>query len=256
MFTVLSPAKKLDFGVELPWKATTPELIKETAQLSQVTRALGPSEVSQLMKLSPALAQLNYQRFQDFEVDSRASGARPAAAVFDGDTYVGLRAREFSKDELAFAQDHLGILSGMYGILRPRDAIQPYRLEMGTRLANPRGKNLYEFWGEGVAHKVNRRLEKLGSQVLINLASKEYFAVLAGGALRATVITPVFKEMRGGKPKIISFSAKRARGAMARYIVEQRLTEPAGLKKYKRDGYKFERSLSSESEWVFLRPGK
>jgi hypothetical protein len=166
---------------------------------------------------------------------------------------VGLRAGDLSAEQLAYAQDHLGILSGLYGILRPLDAILPYRLEMGTRLANPRGKSLYDFWGDRVAKKINARLKKIDSDILVNLASKEYFAVVDESALKARVVTPIFKEKRGKDLQIISFSAKRARGTMARFIIRNAIERAKDLQSFAEDGYRFERKLSSENELVFVR---
>ncbi len=233
---------------------TTPALLAQTRILMETARSLDMADLEQLMKLSENLAELTFERFQCFDAKAtRPRGSKQAILAFAGDTYVGLEAAAFSAEDMAFAQDHLAILSGLYGVLRPLDAIQPYRLEMGTRLATPRGSTLYEFWGDRVAKVIDKRLASLGSRVLVNLASREYFSVLPRQTLRARVITPVFKELRGGRAKIISFSAKRARGAMARYLVEKRLTDPAGLKRFRRDGYRYSKRGSTEDEWLFLR---
>jgi cytoplasmic iron level regulating protein YaaA (DUF328/UPF0246 family) len=209
------------------------------------------------MKLSDSLARLNHQRFQEFDPHTaRPKGSKQAALAFDGDTYVGLRAREFTPEQMQFAQQHIAILSGLYGLLRPLDAILPYRLEMGTRLATPRGASLYEFWGDRIAQKINQRLKKSGNGVVLNCASQEYFGAVPEGALKAKVITPVFKEVRGGVAKIVSFSAKRARGMMARYVVDKRVTDVEAIKKFKEDGYKFVSKESTESQWLFLRSGR
>lgn len=255
MFAVISPAKKLDFAPAPPsLKVTAPELFKDTQVLAETTRRLEANDLAKLMKLSKGLAQLNFERFQNFDASSaRPVGSKQAALAFDGDTYVGLRAREFSKEQLNYAQEHLGILSGLYGLLRPLDAILPYRLEMGTRLANPRGGSLYEFWGDRVAKKINSRMKKLGTSVLVNLASKEYSTVIDERTLKANIVTPVFKEKRGKESKIISFSAKRARGTMARYIIENRLEDPERLKDFREDGYRYQKGESNEREWVFVR---
>ena len=256
MLALLSPAKKLNFEPESPvaFELTSPELLKETRLLSETTRKLGPDQIKKMMKLSDDLAELNFQRFQKFDPKpTRPKGSKQAVLAFAGDTYVGLRATEFDAEEMAFAQEHLGILSGLYGLLRPLDAIQPYRLEMGTRLKNPRGNSLYEFWGDRVSARVNARLRSLKSDALINLASHEYFSVLQKDKLNARVITPVFKEERNGVLKIISFSAKRARGSMARFMIRNRATEPATLKKFREDGYRFDKSGSTDAEWLFVR---
>ncbi len=255
MLAVLSPAKKLNFDpseVQVP--LTTPQLLKETRALSETTRQLEAKDLKSLMKLSDGLARLNFERFQSFDAKAtRPRGSKQAALAFDGDTYVGLRAREMSSDDLAFAQEHVWILSGLYGLLRPLDAIQPYRLEMGSRLATPRGKTLYDFWGNRLARALDRQLAQLGSDTLVNLASNEYFSAVPRPALKARVVTCVFKEMRGGQPKIISFSAKRARGTMARFIVEKRITDPDGLKRFREDGYRFVAKDSDAENWLFLR---
>jgi cytoplasmic iron level regulating protein YaaA (DUF328/UPF0246 family) len=255
VFAIISPAKKLDFdppGLRL--KLTAPELFKETQVLSQTTRLLKTSDLKKLMKLSDPLARLNYERFQEFDAQhAKPAGCKQAALAFDGDTYQGLRAPEFTKEQMDYAQDHLGILSGLYGLLRPLDAISPYRLEMGTRLKTPRGHSLYDFWGDLVAKKINSRLKKIGTDVVVNLASKEYSSVIPAGSLKGRVITPVFQELRGGKPKIISFCAKRARGAMARYILQNSLQKPEDLRAFREDGYKFTAKGSTETEWFFLR---
>lgn len=233
---------------------TTPELLKETRTLHETTSRLKPADLKRLMKLSDSLAHLNHQRFQEFDPKAaRPTGSKQAALAFDGDTYVGLRAPDFTPEEMEFAQEHVAILSGLYGLLRPLDAILPYRLEMGTRLRTPRGASLYEFWGDRVAKKINERLKKSAGRVVLNCASQEYFGVIPSGALAVPVITPVFKEVRGGQAKIVSFSAKRARGMMARYVVSNRITSPEKIKKFNLDGYAFVSEGSTETDWLFLR---
>lgn len=257
VIVLLSPAKKLNFEPTSVFSVTTPELLKETKVLHETTRQLKPADLKRLMKLSDSLAKLNHRRFQDFDAENpRPDGSKQAALAFDGDTYVGLRAREFSQEDMAFAQQHVAILSGLYGILRPLDAIQPYRLEMGIRLKTPRGSSLYEFWGDRVAKKINQRLKKFGGKGVINCASQEYSGVIPQGSLAVPFITPVFKELRGGQAKIVSFSAKRARGTMARFVVQNRLTEPAAIKKFAEDGYRFVSKESTDTEWLFVREGK
>lgn len=256
MLAVLSPAKALDFEApaqaELP--ATAPQLFKELQELGEVVKKLDAKALGALMKLSPSLSKLNATRFAQFDFDSKKpAGSRQAAFAFDGDTYVGLKAREFSKEELAFAQEHVWILSGLYGVLRPLDAILPYRLEMGSKLKTPRGASLYDFWGTKPAQTLKKQLAKLGSQTLVNLASNEYFSAVDRSALGAEVLTPVFKEKKGKDLVIVSFAAKRARGAMARFLVRERLTDPAGLKDFAEDGYRFQKAGSSASEWLFTR---
>ncbi len=261
MLALLSPAKKLDFSpaaLESQEKVpamTTPSLLKHTWELAAVAQACDTAEIKRLMALSDNLAQLNYELFQNFNRDSKKpNGAKQAVLAFNGDTYTGLNASTFKQADLEFAQEHLRILSGLYGTLRPLDALQPYRLEMGTRLVNPRGKNLYEFWGKQIALQLNLDLKKTQSDVVINLASQEYFSAVEQEALRARVVTCDFRELRDGKSKMISFFAKQGRGAMARYIVQKRLTQPEELKSFDRDGYCFEPSLSTEERLVFQRP--
>lgn len=256
MLAVLSPAKALDFQApaRAELAATAPQLFADTQELAQVVKKLDAKALGALMKLSPSLSKLNFARFAEFDVASKKpAGSRPAAFAFDGDTYVGLRARELSSEELGFAQEHVWILSGLYGVLRPLDAILPYRLEMGSRLKTARGASLYDYWGKKPAQALKKQLGKLGSKTLVNLASTEYFSVVDRAALGADVLTPVFKEKKGKDLVIVSFAAKRARGAMARYLVQERLTEPAGLKDFAEDGYRFQKAGSTDSEWLFVR---
>lgn len=257
MFSVLSPAKKLNFDAPATARSTGAQLLEAARELHQTTRELTAADLARLMKLSGPLAQLNFERFQGLDLSRpRPPGSRPAILVFDGDTYVGLQARAMDDDQLAFAQEHLGILSGLYGLLRPLDAILPYRLEMSTALATPRGKDLYEFWGDRVVRLLTRRMKKAGTDTLINLASVEYFKVLDRPSLQARVITPIFKERRGTALKVVSFCAKRARGAMARYIMEHRLTDPSGLRKFRGEGYRFVAAESDEHRLLFVRAAK
>jgi cytoplasmic iron level regulating protein YaaA (DUF328/UPF0246 family) len=256
VLAVLSPAKALDFESPAQAKATAtaPQLFTDLQELVAVAQKLDAKALGALMKLSPSLSKLNATRFAEFDASSKKpAGSRPAAFAFDGDTYVGLRAREMDAADIAFAQEHVWILSGLYGVLRPLDAILPYRLEMGSRLATQRGKSLYDFWGSKVATTLKKQLSKLGSQTLVNLASNEYFSVVDRAALGLNVLVPTFKEKKGKDLVIVSFSAKRARGSMARFIVKERITEPAGLKDFSEDGYKFQKAGSTDSEWLFVR---
>jgi len=259
MFAVLSPAKKLDYSPvattrsdELRW--TKPLLLDDTKELMEVTRTLKSVELQKLMKLSVSLGDLNYQRFQDFSVSSPKKNAKPAVLAFNGDTYQGLDASSLSNEELRVAQSQIGILSGLYGLLRPLDLMQPYRLEMGTRLKNPRGSNLYKFWGTRIAEEINKQLRSLKTNTLVNLASTEYFKAVPLEAIEGSVITPVFKEIKNGAPpKVIGFFAKRARGMMARYIVQKGLRDPNQLKDFRVAEYEFSPKLSDELNWVFVR---
>lgn len=255
MLALLSPAKKLDFEApvtSLP--GTRPLLIRETEELMKTVRQLTAKELAQLMKLSPALAELNFERFQRFSLSRRVrANTKQALFAFNGDTYVGLQARQFCAEDLAFAQEHLAILSGLYGLLRPLDLIQPYRLEMGTRLRTPRGNNLYEFWGDKIAKAVNKQLKQLSAPCVINLASNEYFSALDASALKAQVVHCVFKERRNGESRVIGLYAKRARGMMARFIVQQRLDDPQSLCDFNGSGYRYDRRASTPRELVFIR---
>jgi len=254
MLAVLSPAKKLDFNLpaeKLP--LTAPPLIRQTAELMETARELTQADLKQLMKLSPQLARLNFDRFQAFASGGKPKGAKQAALAFNGDTYTGLMAWEFNADDFQFAQEHVAILSGLYGLLRPLDAIQPYRLEMGTKLTTPRGNNLYQFWGPRIADQINASLEGHEEPLLINLASTEYFTAVDRKALKYPILTCVFQELRGGKAKVIGLCAKRARGMMARYIVQNRITNRAGLASFQEGGYRLDESSGTEDSLVFTR---
>lgn len=254
MLLVLSPAKSLDFDSPPTVEShSQPAFIAPAKELVGQLRRLSPAEIAGLMAISDKLAVLNFDRYADWRPPFTPANAKPAVLAFDGDVYDGLAAKTLAAADLAFAQDHLRILSGLYGWLRPLDLIQPYRLEMGTRLANKRGKDLYAFWGERLARAANDELKAQPRPVLVNLASEEYFKALAGGRLKATVIQPVFEDWKNGRYKIISFFAKKARGAMARYAIINRLTEPEGLRAFDADGYAFAPEVSDAATWVFRR---
>ena len=254
MLAVISPAKTLDTISE---PATTvhsqPELLDEAQRLVSQLRAMAPHELSALMSISDKLGTLNYERYQQWAQPFTPDNARQALLTFKGDVYTGMNIGAFDEQDFSFAQHHLRILSGLYGMLRPLDLMQPYRLEMGTRLRTERGDNLYQFWGETITRALDQALQASGSPVLINLASKEYFKAVKPALLRAEVITPVFKEYRGGSYRVISLLAKKARGAMAAYLIRQRLQEPDDLKHFDQDGYAFDEQRSSDSQWVFTR---
>lgn len=253
MLITLSPAKTLDFSPaaqDLP--TTTPALAKDTAELVAVAKALTRADLKRLMGLSDKLADLNVERFHAFRT-SRAVGTVPAALAFAGDVYTGLKAREMDLAALEWAQDRLRILSGLYGVLRPLDLIQPYRLEMGVRLANPRGDDLYAFWRERIAKTLNAAAKGHVEPILINLASQEYFGGVDRKALKIPVLTCQFKERKGDEVKIVSFFAKKARGTMARWIIDGRIERSAELKDFARDGYAYAPEHSSDHEWVFAR---
>lgn len=252
MMIVISPAKRLDWApVEGP--TTTPEFLADANRLAKTARNLTLGDLQKLMKLSPDLARLNRDRYRDFADDPTEDITRPAARAFAGDTYLGLEAASLDAEEMDWAQDHLRILSGLYGALRPRDVIQPYRLEMGSRLKTRRGKNLYEYWGTQISKSLYAQAANIGSDVLINCASQEYFGAVDITALRLRIITPVFMEERAGQAKIVSFFAKKARGAMARYIVQRRLTDPEAIKSFDSGGYAYNDDMSHGDNWVFMR---
>lgn len=252
MLIVISPAKRLDW-TPVDGPTTTPEFLEDANRLAKTARNLTLGDLQKLMKLSPDLARLNRDRYQDFATEPTGEQTRPAARAFAGDTYLGLEAGTLEPDEMDWAQEHLRILSGLYGALRPRDAIQPYRLEMGSRLKTRRGKNLYEYWGAQISKSLNAQASAINSDVLINCASQEYFGAVDLKALKLRVITPVFMEERAGQAKIVSFFAKKARGAMARYVVQHRLSDPDAIKDFDMGGYTYNAEMSGADNWVFLR---
>jgi len=250
MITVISPAKRLN---ETPFEGTVtvPQFMAEARQLARIARALTAADLARLMAISPALAALNHARFQGF---AKAGAPFAAGFLFDGDTYAGLEARSFCPDALRWAGQHLRILSGLYGLLRPLDGIAPYRLEMGSRLHNPKGETLYAFWGGKISRALNDLGRETGAKALINCASGEYFSAVDRRSLRLPVVTPVFVEDDDGNGRIISFWAKRARGAMARYIAGAQLTDPQDLRGFDLGGYRFAPSQSDAQRMVFARP--
>ena len=253
MLMVVSPAKKLDFESEnLATGGRTPQLLDQAEILIDKAKTLKPAALKSMMGISDALAELNVARFRAFETPFTDANARPALDAFQGDVYVGLDAKSMDDADREFADRHLRILSGLYGVLRPLDLMQAYRLEMGTGFSNPRGENLYAFWGSRIAETLNADMKD--GDVLVNLASNEYFKSVDRKALKAPIITPVFKEEKDGVLKIVSFFAKKARGLMVRYAVDNRLTDPAALKDFDYDGYCFQPDLSDEKTWVFTRP--
>lgn len=252
MLVVTSPAKKLDW-TERSEEMSFPLFQDDAIALNRVARALSVAELMKLMHISEDLAKLNYDRFRSFAEDPKPEDLRPAALAFAGDTYQGLEAASLEPEEMAWAQDHFRILSGLYGLLRPLDAMQPYRLEMGSRLKNPRGKNLYEYWGSQIATALNEQAEATGAKVLVNCASQEYFGAVDLKVLAPQVVTPVFMENKNGTAKVVSFYAKRARGAMARYVIQHRLTDPAALQDFDSGGYQYQPQMSEPLKPVFLR---
>jgi cytoplasmic iron level regulating protein YaaA (DUF328/UPF0246 family) len=254
MLVVISPAKALDFS-PVSLTPTEPAYRTEAARLAKTARNLTLGDLKKLMSISDDLARLNRDRFRGFQDEPSADAVKPAAYAFDGDTYTGLDATTMSEDELRWAQGHLRILSGLYGLLRPLDGIQPYRLEMGSRLKTRRGKNLYDYWGESLSKELVRLAGEAGTDILVNCASQEYFGAVDNKALKLRVITPQFMEVKNGQPRIVSFFAKQARGAMARFIVDNRLTDPEALKDFGAGGYTYDPDLSEGDRLVFLREG-
>lgn len=254
MLIVISPAKSLDFEKKAKTeKFSQPEFVPESAQLVDKLKEMDPASLSELMGISEKLAQLNYERYQLWQADFKPDNAKAAVFAFQGDVYQGLEVDRFSESDLEFAQKHLRILSGLYGILKPLDLMQAYRLEMGTELAMNGYKNLYQFWDSKITDKLNEALGQQKDPVLINLASKEYFKAVKPKKIQAKIISPVFKELRGEQYKIISFNAKKARGLMSAYIIKNRIEDPVQIKAFNLEGYAFHESLSKENEWVFTR---
>lgn len=254
MLIVLSPAKTLDFdSPPVDRRTTVPGFLDDSSLLVERLREFDPPGLARLMDLSDALAALNVARFATWSLPFSPDNARPAIFAFNGDVYEGLDARSLDAQGVDWAQDHVRILSGLYGLLRPLDLMQAYRLEMGTRLANVRGKDLYAFWGTRLAEALSRELSGHASPVLVNLASEEYFKSVPRKALPHRVVQPVFQERKGAQWKVVSFHAKRARGLMARYAIDHRIDAPEGLKAFDSEGYAFEPGASDEETWVFRR---
>jgi cytoplasmic iron level regulating protein YaaA (DUF328/UPF0246 family) len=254
MLIVLSPAKTLDFESRLPTRRhSLPAMLDASAMLIEQLRGLPAAEIGTLMDISEPLAELNAARFRQWQPPFTPANARPAALAFAGDVYEGLQAASLGSAGLTWAQSHVRILSGLYGLLRPLDLIQPYRLEMGTRLANARGRDLYAFWGDRIAQALREALDAQRRPVLVNLASDEYFRAARADSLGHRVVQPVFQERRAGGWKVVSFSAKRARGLMTRFAAEQRLTDLEDLKAFALEGYRHDADASDERHWVFRR---
>ncbi len=254
MLTVISPAKTLDF--ETPpstKKLSTPVLLDQSRQLVTIMRKQTPEDLGKLMGISPKLAQLNADRFRKWKPPFTSANAKQALLAFRGDVYMGLQADDYTERDFNFAQKSLRILSGLYGVLRPLDLIQPYRLEMGSRVSNKRGTDLYDFWGDRISLQLTEELAGHRNKTLINLASNEYFKSINPDLLPARLVTPVFKDYSKGAYKVISFYAKKTRGLMASYIVRNRINKPEDLKDFDIDGYGFNPDLSCENEWVFTR---
>lgn len=254
MLMVISPAKTLDYTSPLATtEFTQPRFLEQSSQLIAVLRQLAPNELAELMKLSDKLAGLNVARFTEWQPDFNLDNARQAILAFKGDVYTGLDAQSLSAEDFEYAQQHLRILSGLYGVLRPLDLMQPYRLEMGTKLDNPKGKNLYEFWGERLTQSLNQCLAEQKSKVLLNLASNEYFKAVKPKQLDGTLINVDFKDFKNDQYKIISFYAKKARGIMARYVIQHKIDSVEALKNFTEQGYYYSAEQSKPDHLVFLR---
>lgn len=255
MLFLISPAKSLDYDTPVPAELphTLPQFLPQSRQLIEVLRQKTPADIASLMSLSDKLASLNVARYEAWSNRFTADNSRQAVLAFNGDVYDGLQARSLSAEDLQWAQQHLAILSGLYGVLRPLDQLQPYRLEMGTRLANPGGKDLYQFWGPQIADHLNQRLQADASPVVVNLASQEYFKAVQQKVLKARVIECVFEDWKDDRYKIISFHAKRARGLMARYAITHRVNLPSQLEGFDLDGYAFQPAASETDRLVFRR---
>jgi len=254
MLIVVSPAKKLDYETPSPTnKFTQSNLLEHSQELIERCVKLSPADLSSLMGISDQLAGLNAARFGEWSLPFTPDNAKQAVLAFSGDVYTGLQAYDFSEASFDFAQQHLRILSGLYGLLKPLDLVQPYRLEMGTKLDNDRGTNLYQFWGDIITDNLNNALAEQGDDVLINLASNEYFKSVKKKSLKANIITPAFKDWKNGQYKMISFFAKKARGLMANYIIENQITKLEELKSFNSAGYEYSAEFSKGNDWVFTR---
>jgi len=254
MLIVISPAKKLDFESEVKSsKYTKPDFLDDSSELVERMRDFSALDIAELMHVSNDLAELNFDRFHEWNDKFTTKNAKPSIFAFQGDVYTGFDAASLNQSELNYAQSHLRILSGLYGVLRPLDLMKAYRLEMGTRLENPRGKNLYEFWGTQITDALNEQMKKIRTTTLVNLASNEYFKSVKKKHLDGDIITPAFKDYKNGEYKMIGFFAKKARGWMSRYIIKNRITDVEDLRDFEEEGYRFNKKLSSESEPVFTR---
>jgi len=255
MLITLSPSKGQDFETPAPVKKhSKPVNLKDSELLIQQLRKYSVADIQSLMDVSENIAKLNVQRYQSFTTPFTTQNAKQAIFAFQGDVYSGIDVAHFDADDLAFAQAHVRILSGLYGYLRPLDLIQPYRLEMKTRLANPRGDNLYQFWGDSITTRLNRDLKKQQEPVLVNLASNEYFKSVKPKQLEGELLNINFKETKNGKTRVVAIFAKRARGMMTDYIVRNRIEHPKDLKAFRMEGYRFSKQLSDDSQWTFERP--
>ena len=254
MLAIISPAKTLDYESAVEkFDVFQPHLLDYSEQLIQVCRQLTPAQIGSLMSISDKLAGLNAARFAEWQKNHNEQNSRPAVYAFKGDVYTGLAAETLTREDILFAQQHLRMLSGLYGLLCPLDLMQPYRLEMGTKLNNPQGKDLYAFWGELITQSLQTALDEQGDDILVNLASDEYYKAVKADKLKASIVKPIFLDNKGGKYKVISFYAKKARGLLCRYMIQNRLTTIEQLKSFDLGGYWFDATSSDEYELVFKR---
>lgn len=253
MIILLSPAKSLDFNPTQHNGVSEARLLTDTSQLIKILHKKSSKKLQDLMHISKSIADENVNRYQQFELNHNRENSKPAILAFDGDVYKGLDKDNLTDEDLLFAQDHVRILSGLYGLLRAKDLIQPYRLEMGTKLKNRRGKNLYEFWGNRITKMLNEDLEESGTDLIVNLASQEYFKSIKKKDLKGRLLTINFKEYKGDDLKFISFNAKRARGFMTQYIVKNRITSAEDMKGFNMENYAYSEDHSTENEWIFTR---
>ena len=254
MLIVISPAKTLDFDTQpVTQQHSQPEMLNQSESLINILTTKSPADIESLMKISPKLSELNVERYHNWSKPFKPSNAKQAVLAFKGDVYTGLDAETFSEDDFTYAQEHLRILSGLYGVLKPLDLMQAYRLEMGIRLENPKGKNLYEFWGSDITNKINAQLKSINSDVLLNLASNEYFKSVKKKEVEGDIVTPVFKDWKNDQYKMISFYAKKARGLMSAWVIQNQVTELNELNKFNVDGYQYSPNDSDPFNPVFLR---
>lgn len=254
MLIILSPAKTIDFeNARVIAQKSFPEFPKEAAQLVKILKTYKPAELKKLMSISDKLAALNFSRFKTWQNNTDEKTMRQAICAFNGDVYTGLNVSDWNPADFSFAQEHIRILSGLYGILRPLDYINAYRLEMGTKLPNSKGENLYQFWDNKITKSIQMQLNEQGDKVLINLASNEYYKAIQSKKLKAEIITPVFKDAKNGEYKLLSFFAKKARGMMSRFIIKNQLYKAEQLKEFTDGGYAYNDRLSKAGEWVFTR---
>lgn len=254
MLIVISPAKTLDFDTQaVTSQYSQPEMLSQSEALIDILMTKSPADIEKLMKISPKLSELNVERYHNWSHPFKPSNAKQALLAFKGDVYTGLDAETFSEDDFSYAQNHLRILSGLYGVLKPLDLMQAYRLEMGIRLENPKGKNLYEFWGSDITDKINDQLNAINSDVLLNLASNEYFKSVKKKEVNGDIVTPVFKDWKNGQYKMISFYAKKARGLMSAWVIQNQIEKLEQLSQFNVDGYQYSENDSDPLNPVFLR---